>query len=75
MFIPFWLLIPMAILAAGSAIILAGCFHFAMRDLGLCFLGRRDLYMDNHLLIERWCIFYIPVHSRRGCHSLSTVFE
>ncbi|MFZ3481962.1 hypothetical protein [Sphingomonas sp. 3-13AW] len=73
MFVPLWALISLCVLAALPVLALGLLFHLAMHDRGLCFLGRRDIYLPNHVLQERWCFLYVPVHRRIGCHSLASL--
>lgn len=69
MFIPMMLLVPMALLAALAVAVIAIMIHVHMSDIGLCFLGKRELYLDKGVRRVRWCILYVPVYSYEGWHS------
>lgn len=75
MFVPMSILIPMALLALIPIVIVLLMIHNELRRAGLCFIGRCDQYLENHLLLQRWCLFYIPLRRREACHSYSTLFE
>lgn len=69
MSIPLWAMILLALAIAVIAIV----FHVAMIDRGRRLFGRRDLYLENHVLEERWYVLYVPVHFRIACHSYSSL--
>lgn len=75
MFIPLAILIPIALLALMPLALIATCIHHELSRKGLCLIGRCDQYLENHLLIERWCLLYIPLRRREAFHSYSTAFE
>lgn len=73
MHVPFWALIPITTLAAITIVVIAMIVHVAMTDDGRCLFGRRDLYLENHVLEERWYALYVCVHVRIAAHSYSSL--
>ena len=73
MHVPLWALIPIAILAAMTVVAIAAIVHVAMTDDGRRLFGRRDLYLENHVLEERWYALYVCIHVRIAAHSYSSL--
>lgn len=71
MYIPMLPLIILCLLAAIPVLVLIAAFHCEMKSRGLCFLGVAEEYHENSVRIERWCLFYIPIVTRKGWHSTS----
>lgn len=69
MHVPIALLIVMALLAAPTAARLAMSLDRTMDGMGLRLLGLRETYHDDGTRVERWCLLYVPVLTRRGWHS------
>lgn len=73
MFVPIPLLVMLLMLAAIPVVLVAALVRGELVSRGLRLLGRADLYLENHVLEERWCVLYVPVHKRIGCHSYSSL--
>lgn len=71
MYIPMFLLIILCLFAAIPVIVLAAVVHSELKSRGLCFLGLAEEYQEDSVRIERWCLLYVPVVTRRGWHSTS----
>ena len=73
MFIPMSILIPMALLAFIPLAITAALIQSELSRHGLRLIGLSSQYRENNLLLERWCILYVPVRTWHRCHSYSTI--